>query len=164
MSRGPGRVERALVAAVAASPRHAITIEEACNQLYPLAQGSSPKKHRAAVTRAGKKAARRGENIGHTSYRGPGRTAAFYAADEVEAYAHANLKAMGWGHDDASRQSHIKTTFKKHLEPGGRWWLDVQLFIAERDGDPDRAAEHRRAIDRYEEGHRKTLAGLGDGK
>jgi hypothetical protein len=134
---------RAVVAAVEADLHHAVTIDEVCEQLYPPARGCPAKKHRAAVIRAGKTAARRGDNIGHTSYRGPGRTAAFYAADDLKAYACAQLKALGWW--DGSPH-HFETTFKNHMQPGGIWWLYVQLLIAERDGDADRAAEHRRAI------------------
>ena len=112
MSRGPGWVERALVAAVAADPRHAVTVEEVCVRLYPT-RGAPAKKHRVAVIRAGKTAARRGANIGYVSSFGPGNTVAFYTADELEAYAHASLKAMRWGHDDRSRQSHLQNHLQK---------------------------------------------------
>jgi hypothetical protein len=156
MSRGPGRVMRAIVAAVEADPHHAVTIEEMCEQLYPSARGGPPTKYRAAVTRAGKTAARHGDNIGHTSYRGPGRTAAFYAADDLKAYACAQLKALGWW--DGSLH-HLETTFKNHMEPGGIWWLEVQLFVAERDGNADRTAAYRRAIKRLEKRRRKAVAG-----
>jgi hypothetical protein len=156
MSRGPGRVMRAVVAAVEADPHHAVTIDEVCEQLYPPPGGAPAKKHRVAVTRAGKTAARRGNNIGYTSHMGPRNIAAFYAADDLKAYACAQLKALGWWNGSLHR---LKTTFKNHMEPGGIWWLEVQLFVAERDGDADRAAEHRRAIERYEKGRQKALAG-----
>jgi hypothetical protein len=147
---------RAVVEAVKADPHHAVTIDEVCERLYPTAVDGPPKKHRAAVIRAGKTAARRGGNIGHTSYRGPGRTSAFYAADDLKAYACAQLKALGQWNGSFCR---LETTFKSHMEPGGIWWLEVQLFVAERDGDADRAAKHRRAIERYEKGRQKALVG-----
>ena len=147
---------RAVIAAVEADPHHAVTIDEVCERLYPPAYGAPAKKHRVAVTRAGKTAARRGDNIGYTSYRGPHTTGAFYAADDLHAYACAQLKALGWW--DGSPH-HLETTFKNHIEPGAIWWLGVQLFVAERDGDADRAAAHRRAIEQYEKGRQKALAG-----
>lgn len=159
MSRGPGRVMQAIIAAVEADSHHAVTIDGVCQRLYPTALDGRQKKHRAAVIRAGKTAARRGDNIGHTSYRGPGRTSAFYAADDLKAYACAQLKALGRWNDSLHR---LETAFKSHMEPGGIWWLEVQLFVAERDGNADRAAKHRRAIERYEKGRQKALAGPDD--
>src|SRR5262249_25939168 len=129
MSRGPGRVMRAVAAAVEANPDHAVTIDEACDRLYPPALDGHATKHRVAVIRAGKMAARRGENIGYTSYMGPHCTGAFYAADDLKAFGCAQLKALGLWDGSLHR---LETTFKRHMEPGGIWWLAVQVFIAER--------------------------------
>jgi len=126
-----------------------VTIDEICERLYPPAGGATAKKHRVAVTRAGKTAARRGNNIGYTSYMGPRNTGAFYAANDLEAFGCAQLKALGLWDGSLHR---LETTFKSHMEPGGIWWLAVQLYVAERDGDADRAAQHRCAIERYEKG------------
>lgn len=165
MSRGPGRVERAIAAAVAANPHHAVSVDEVCVRLYPPTWGGgTAKKYRVAIIRGGKALARRdSNNIGYVSSWGPGSTVAFYAADELEAYGHAKLKAMGGrrgGHDGRSRQSLLETLYKHYMAPGGRWWLDVRLFIAARDGDAERAAEHRHAIEQYEENRRKMFEGI----
>ena len=60
MSRGPGRIERAIASAFAAEPDNAFTIGDLCIRVYPeIARGFAlpEKKHRVAVLRAAKKVA-----------------------------------------------------------------------------------------------------------
>ena len=49
MSKGPGRVERTIIAALAAAPRNALTTQELCERCY---EGPITKRHRVAVLRA----------------------------------------------------------------------------------------------------------------
>jgi hypothetical protein len=63
MSKGPGRIERAIEAAFAADPDNAFTTEELCERAYFPAVNLIEKKHRVAVVRAGKRLAERMERF-----------------------------------------------------------------------------------------------------
>ena len=58
MSRGAGRVERAILAAVRAEPDNAFTVADLCDRVYP-GVNRIEKKHRVSVQRAMKNAAKR---------------------------------------------------------------------------------------------------------
>ena len=65
MGSGPGRIERAIEAALAAEPDNAFNTEDLCDRAYPGVNRVN-KKHRVAVLRALKRVlARRGPTLKH---------------------------------------------------------------------------------------------------
>ena len=60
MSKGPGRVARAIVAALEAAPTNALTTQELCERCY---EPPITKKHRVAVLRALKQVMARRDDI-----------------------------------------------------------------------------------------------------
>ena len=63
MSRGPGRIERAIAAILDAEPDNAFTTEDLCERVYP-GVNRVEKKHRVAVLRAANKLIKRRDNTG----------------------------------------------------------------------------------------------------
>ena len=82
MSRGPGRVERAIEAALDAEPDNAFTVEELCRRVYPETAHRAPeKKHRVSkCSRAAQNICKRRSNVEWRLFpstaadRGPRRT------------------------------------------------------------------------------------------
>jgi hypothetical protein len=90
MSKGPGRVERAIAGVFEAEPDNAFTVEDLCDRAYPgeLVE----KKHRVAVLRAAKNIAKRNSEIGARTGECLGGTIVFYNKYHVLSYAMARLK------------------------------------------------------------------------
>jgi hypothetical protein len=63
MSKGAGRIERAIVEAFVAEPDNAFTVEDLCDCVY-RGVNRVEKKHRVAVLRAMKKMASNGHDVG----------------------------------------------------------------------------------------------------
>ena len=61
MSRGPGRIERAIAAILDGEPNNAFTTEDLCERVYP-GVNRVEKKHRVAVLRAANKLVKRRDN------------------------------------------------------------------------------------------------------
>ena len=94
MSKGPGRIERAIVAIFEREPDAALTVEELCEIIF--ATDTVEKKHRVSVIRAGKKLMTRGAlNKGLECYRSEsvGGQLVFFNRYDVMSYALARLKA-----------------------------------------------------------------------
>jgi hypothetical protein len=176
MSRGPGRLERAIRAAFKAEPDNAFTIEDLCDRVFP-GVNRVEKKHRVSVIRAAKRLAKHTANI--DMFRGDmlGRALILYDPYNVMSNAMARLKAdahrryrshderwytphgpkwfdeaMGyekgyryrrpkWSEDEL-RASFADEDGKdhKHVAPGGAWWRETEIRIAERDSDAERLA------------------------
>jgi hypothetical protein len=90
MSKGPGRVERAIAGVFEAEPDNAFTIEDLCDRVYP--REPVEKKHRVAVLRAAKNIAKRNSEIGTMTGQNLGGTIIFYTKCRVLSYAMARLK------------------------------------------------------------------------
>jgi len=84
---------------------------------------------------------------------GVGRQFVFYRRDSVNSYAMARLKSDSgyrsndlrlpyhWIKDEAElRQQLGNDRYRELMAPGGPWWLDVEIFLAERDGEAEKAA------------------------
>ena len=84
---------------------------------------------------------------------GFGRQFVFYRRDSVNSYAMARLKSDSgyrsndlrlpyhWIKDEAElRQQLGNDRYRELMAPGGPWWLDVEIFLAERDGEAEKAA------------------------
>jgi hypothetical protein len=163
MSRGPGQVQRAIMAAFAAEPDNAFLLCELCERVYP-GVNRIEKKHRVAVARA----ANAIKTLDHWKRETLGGELVFYDPLNVMSYAVARLKSdsLGpgaayrnndyrpvprrtfWGRDITSyRQYDISSDkiFREMLAPGGEyhkdiveggaWWLHTEMHRAEKRGD-----------------------------
>ena len=148
MSKGPGRVGRAIEAALAAEPDNAFTVEDLCDRVYVGER--IEKKHRVAVIRAAKRVADRNDNIAITQSVHLGSALIFYHRYNVMSYAMAQLKGLSsYRTKDIRRldtnwdESHLRAMIAggiahQHVVPGGVWWRNVEIRIAERDGDTEK--------------------------
>ena len=77
MSRGPGRIERAIKAAFDAEPTRVFTTEHLCTRVYP-GVASIEKKHRVSLIRAAKRVVQREPNWRITRTHLPGAPFLFF--------------------------------------------------------------------------------------
>jgi hypothetical protein len=179
MSRGPGRIERAIMAVVAAEPDNAFTVADLCDRVYP-GVNRIEKKHRVAVARAMKNAADR--SAGELGLwtdggcaRGNSKLVLFRRYD-VMSLSLARLKADGWEHYRCNHphRSRVRSEadLRAMLAPGGRyhhhvaidadltetgaWHRHVLYNIAQRDGDEETIA----VCERIQAVFRRQLAAL----
>jgi hypothetical protein len=163
MSKGPGYLQRAIMAAFEAEPNNAFLLSELCQRTYPRIK-SIKKKHRVAVARAAK-AIKALDSMKRETL---GGELVFYDPLNVMSYAMARLKSdsLGpgaayrnndyrpvrqkiWrGHDITSwRRYDISSDeiFREMLAPGGdhhkyiieggAWWRHTEIRRAEKRGD-----------------------------
>ena len=155
MSRGPGRIERAIHDLMAAEPDGAWTPEDLAERIYVGIVNRIEKKHRVSVQRAVRNVIRddpdwdlwRGYRVGNPTI--------LYNRASVRSYGLMRLKDEGVGYYYRKPPSRMYRYYvsdedmllaeldnDRHRElmaPGGSWWRHVQQHIAERDGDADRA-------------------------
>lgn len=159
MSKGPGRIERAVEAVFAVAPDDAYTTADLIDHAYP-GINRVEKKHRVAVIRAAKNICRR---TGWRWFmtRALGGTLVFWNPYDVRSYAIGRLKAdfgMGYRSNDERIVWCLGRTAEKiqamlaprgdhhHLVvEGGAWWRHVQINIADRDGDTSDRVQALRA-------------------
>ena len=146
MSRGPGRIERAIHDLFDKHPEGAWTTEDLCRVIYPTANRVE-KKHRVAVIRAMKKIAGKADD----QYRdwlslvasSTGRTWVLHNFTNVMSYGLARLKAdNGWNPKTEEKLlERLQPGGRDHhlVIPGGAWDRHVRKYIAERDGDQETA-------------------------
>jgi len=134
MSKGPGRIERAIEAVLDAAPDNAFSVADLCREVYGVRH--IEKKHRVAVKRAAKLIAAR-RKLAHLSSALPGAELIFYQPDRVLSYVMANVKASG---DEQARHDAL------------------QLWYALRSGDAVGPVRELRA--RYRSVHPKTVNNL----
>jgi len=153
MSRGPGRVERAILAAFAGEPDNAFTTDDLCQRAFPTVIRVE-KKHRVAVFRAAKKRPEIGYLIPSDRL---GGQYVFFNPYHVVSYAMARLKAGGAGSvmqcrsndptafehqrmSEADLRAMLAEGGKAHGEilPGGIAWKHVEWWTALRDGDEEK--------------------------
>jgi hypothetical protein len=86
MSKGPGRIERAIGDILDAAPESAFTAEELCRRVYdldPFELGAVWKQHRVAVIRAGKRLAERRPEIDWRRSEGRASEIIFFRRDNA---------------------------------------------------------------------------------
>ena len=88
MSRGPGRIQRAILAAIQADPDNAFTAEELCCRVYPDLK-ELEKKHYVAVQRAVQNLLKRHAHLELRRWSHP----VLFNRDNLISYAAAWLKA-----------------------------------------------------------------------
>ena len=119
MSRGPGRIERAIRALFDAHADRAFGTDELCQHCRPDA-GAIERKHEVAVVRAVWNVI--GRDPDWRGIRSPDRRSwAFFNQASLESYAHAHRI--------------IRVGSDSYKVPGGRYERHVRMHIAERDGD-----------------------------
>jgi hypothetical protein len=83
VSRGPGRVERAITLAFSAEPTRIFTTEDLCRQVYRHLP-EIKKKHRVALIRAARKVLQRDPNWRAARTRFPGAPLVFFNKSRVK--------------------------------------------------------------------------------
>lgn len=151
MSKGAGKVERAIEAAFAADPDNAFTTDELCQLVYS-GINSIEKKHRVAVVRSAKSLSKRASRFSWLVGEGLGGRLVFFDCYNVMSYAMARLKVEGlyepgdtryaWKKTEADMRAQLAEGGRKHrlIVKGGAWRRHVEGWIAERDGDHETVA------------------------
>jgi hypothetical protein len=156
MSRGPGRIERAIASILDADPDNAFTTEELCERVYH-GVNRVEKKHGVAVLRAAYRLMDRRDTLRTLVNENLGQTIVFFDCTNVMSYAMARLKC-DWPrvHRSSIRDEQMlraelsdeRRRYREYIAPGGAWWGHVQTWIAEleaeRAGDTKRLDEIRR--------------------
>jgi len=155
MSRGPGRIERIITAALTANPSAIFTVPDLVALAYPdapeimrlrwryrgsyvLEQRAFEKRHRSAILRAAKKAVpRAGWDV--MKAEAPGGPPVFFNPCDLASYNHARLRAERLNYDDPARLvKQLANPDEYHralLVPGtGSWWREVEVATLRRDG------------------------------
>ena len=144
MSRGPGRVERAIHEIWTNSPDDAFIVEDLA-AAYPDIN-SVEKKHRVAVLRAAYKVATR-LNWSYMNCERPGSHVVFYNPISLRSYAISlwfrdflyqsmTLAEIGHFFDSGERRvGRLDERNRPLIEPGGTWWRHVEIEKARRAGD-----------------------------
>lgn len=160
MSRGPGRIERAIESIFRTEPGDAFTTEDLIDRIYP-AVDTAQKKHRVVTMRAAKNVCERIDGWVWWQSESRGGTLVFWNRCDVMSYATARLKTDEinyYRHKDTRIPAHWRgspESIRAKLSPGGdhyefvaqggAWWRHVQLNIAERDGDTSERVSALRA-------------------
>ena len=109
MSRGPGRVERAIAALFGGDSEAAFTVAELCEQVYGEAREPQ---HRVVVARAGKNLIGRGINLAWFRWsRGRGSQLVLYVPDNVMSYAKARIKS-----DPIPHRGNLEDALARHAD------------------------------------------------
>src|SRR5262252_4853573 len=154
MSKGPGQVQRAIMAAFESEPDNAFLLSELCEHAYPRIKRIE-KKHRVAVARAAKTI----KTIDSIQRQTLGRELVFYDPLNVMSYAMARLKSDFIDGEDyrnndprkaqLRKRSKRKATTEqdlrkrlapgerqhKHIVEGGAWWRHTEIERAKKRGD-----------------------------
>lgn len=152
MSKGPGKIERAVVDLVAGNPDNAFTVAEACVQIYDLfLEYRVDRKHRVAVIRAIKSAIARGANLERMGWGGRGAAVVLYTPDNLTSYGLAYIKRHhpdAWT-DERARERLAHKDYQEYMVPGGLWWCQVELVKARRAGNAELVAKIEARIEQH---------------
>jgi hypothetical protein len=150
MSRGPGRIERAITALFAAEPDGAFTVAELALRIYPECAERSRdpdwlgfqchfKEHEVAILRAVKSLIRKGATLAISNSPAYRSNPVFvYNYMSVLSYGKAQLKQRYrsgniWWHGVTEAKMDAMLAeggdHHKYIIEGGEWWRDVQFKI-----------------------------------
>lgn len=160
MSRGLGRIQRAIEAAFGADPDNAFTVEDLCDRVYP-GIARIEKKHRVAVLRAARNLSKARDDIGSTTSWQLGGTRSFYNLDSPISRMMAALKCGDHHHYRSNdgriswrvikTEAELKRMAHAQVAPGHWAWFETEIWRAERRGDHDEASELRAQLKRTSE-------------
>src|SRR6516162_3115214 len=135
MSRGPGKVERIVEQTLRDADR-SFSVEELSLLAYPGIDRAE-KKHRVTVLRTLDNVAKKIPLRRMTTLRPPWRLIVSNLLN-VRSYAHARLREEYWSAERSLEQiEHILSDHEVQselLEPGTRWWIEVEIEKAETEG------------------------------
>ena len=145
MSKGPGKIERAIEAAFMAAPSATFSVEELGPIAYP-GINRVEKRHRVAILRAANKVAVRLWWKGLTSER-PGGAIVYCNLLDVRSYALGRMRAdmmdgaeplerlESWLEEPRFGDPYRHRSKWDTIQPGGAWWFHVEMAKAEKAGD-----------------------------
>lgn len=125
MSRGPGRIERAIGEAFTASPEQVFTVEHLCLICYP-GINRPEKRHRVAVIRAAENVCRRQ----HWDW-ARRSTLVFFNTVNIRSYTRMAI----YGPHMERNLDYPKARHHEYTRPGGTWWYHVEIAKARVAGD-----------------------------
>ena len=150
MSRGPGRIERAIRQLMTDEPTGAWTVEDLCERVY-TGTNRVEKKHRVSVLRVLRRVVLDDVDWDLWTSETIGGPVVLVNRTNVESYALARLKTdvlnyyrskdrrapEHWICTEDVLRSELAPGGGSHrlIQPGGAWHRHVQMNIAERDGD-----------------------------
>lgn len=144
MSKGPGKIQRAIEAAFTAQPSATFTVYELGPIAYP-GLNDMAKRHQGSIRRAAEKVASRLWWVGLRSER-PGGLLVYCNTLDVRSYALGQLRAACVNNSLALDQ--IETLLEEprcdapwrhrsgwdRMQPGGAWWYHVEVAKAQKAG------------------------------
>ncbi len=151
MSRGPGKIERAIEAVFNEAPEWAYSVDDLIDRVYP-GLNRIEKKHRVSVLRAAHKVLTRMTDWSWFQSESVGGTRVFFNLYDPTSYGAARVKTDGstryrssdprtpkhWVRTDSYVRAMLSPggkEYKNIVAPRGVWWKHTQMRIAERDGD-----------------------------
>jgi hypothetical protein len=148
VSRGPGRIERAIIEAFTANPSMTFTVDDLAAIAYP-GLNRIEKKHRVAVLRAADKVAAQLWWGGRRMER-PGHPVVYFNLLDHRSYVIGQIRATddwwGMGHceitaaiDDPASDFVAVSRWRKDLQPGSPYWQHVEINRAEHQRDHEKA-------------------------
>lgn len=162
MSKGPGRVERAIETAFRKSPRDTFSVVELMPHAYP-GVNRAEKKHRVAIIRAAEKVAAR---LGWQGWRreAPGGEVIYLNPCDIRSYAIGRLRTgyPTYTAAEAARMLHDPShhrhaRYRNLTRPGGSWWRHAAYARAVRNGDDIIADGLLKAIEEHDRPLRAAL-------
>lgn len=155
MSRGAGRIQRALIDICERESDNAFTVEDLCDRIF--SGNRIEKKHRVSVLRALRSLASETGKYRVLRSRHKGGGLILYDAWSLPSYSMARLKAhlfyrttryyagLTAEEQEAKLRAETEPGGRHHrdVSEGGRWLEDVACEVAFRDGDHDTAARLR---------------------
>jgi hypothetical protein len=119
MSRGPGRIERAIAVILNTEPDNAFTTEELCERIY-CGVNRVEKKHRVAVLRAANRLIKYRDNTGCQRCENLGGSRVYFNIDNVMSYAMARLKT--------DQFNHYRSNDDRWFTPAPKWFRDAMGY------------------------------------
>jgi hypothetical protein len=161
MSRGPGRIERAIGKLLAANPDASFTIIEVAKHCYPDA-APIEKRHTVSVLRASRNVVRRDPDWAMRWSSNPGCPYHFVNHASLKSFCISRLRDRPWG------KKYLEAVISGSLSPEevyARYLTsraegdveDVELHIAKRTGNVDRAAELQAKRDAQQAQHMASV-------
>jgi hypothetical protein len=125
MSKGPGRIERAIAAILDAEPDNAFTTEDLCKRIYKVEEVE--KRHRVAVLRAAANVMKRRDVMRIWKSDTLGETKVYFDITNVMSYAMAAMKADFLFHYSNHNpnvwytEGETEAELRAKVLPGGEW-------------------------------------------
>jgi hypothetical protein len=154
MSKGPGRIERAIQAIFNKEPDNALTIDELVLRIYSCDR-QIERKQSVAVRRAVHNIRKHGSSVGAFATEARGGRLIVYNRFSLMSYALACMRCGARAYspkEELLEEVAEGGRFHHHVVEGGRWWLQTQWAIeehaAKQAGDEERLKRLKAEQDR----------------